>query len=111
MSTSPYRTVMRWTYGSRPAPSATGDPFLVDPQAVGEALALLGHRARSGPARGRAPGDGHPRIEERGRLAAEVGMGGDQLGQRDSALQRLAHQPADDGVGRPKGDAPPHQPL
>src|SRR3954471_762405 len=108
---------MRWMYGpageasDAAEPSVIGNPFLIDAEPVGKTLPLLGYWAGTSSARRRAPGDGHTGLEEGGGLAAEIGMGGDQLGQGHPALEGFADEAPDDGMGGTEGRAAVDQPL
>ncbi len=87
------------------------DPLAVEIEAVAEPLHLHGDGLGS-----RAPGRGptrhrHSRLEQPERVGTEMGVGLDELGERDAALHRVAHDRPHHGVGLAKRHPPLHQPL
>ena len=78
----------------------------------GEALELHGHRRRARPRRAWSAGSRpRPGSSSATASAPRAGWACDQLGQRDVALDGVAHQAADHGVGLAERHAPLDQPL
>ena len=96
--------------GGTPRPG-NAKTFRVGAQDSGKPLQLVCHWDGPGPAWRGPARDGHPGLEQRDRISAESWVGSHQLRERDTPLNRLAHDPPDELMSLAERHTFLHQPL